>query len=69
MKNASQAQMKLGLRIHATVFVPTIILLIIVNFLIGPPYWFGWVLLGWGVGLIAHWLSVRYHVSQRGDPS
>lgn len=68
MKNASQAQMLLGLRIHATVFVPTVIILIIINFLIGPPYWFAWILLGWGIGLIAHWWSVRYHISRRGDP-
>uniref|UniRef100_UPI003100DE5D 2TM domain-containing protein n=1 Tax=Neorhizobium sp. EC2-8 TaxID=3129230 RepID=UPI003100DE5D len=59
MKNASTAQRQLGLRIHAIVFVPVIIVLVIVNLLIGSPYWVHWVLLGWGIGLIAHWWSVR----------
>uniref|UniRef100_UPI0031012284 2TM domain-containing protein n=1 Tax=Neorhizobium sp. EC2-8 TaxID=3129230 RepID=UPI0031012284 len=48
MKNASTAQRQLGLRIHAIVFVPVIIVLVIVNLLIGSPYWVHWVLLGWG---------------------
>ncbi|WP_291173737.1 2TM domain-containing protein [Hyphomicrobium sp.] len=49
------ADKKLGFRIHAIVFVLSMVLLFIVNMWIGPPYWALWVLLGWGVGLLAHW--------------
>lgn len=69
MKNASPAQMLLGLRIHAAAFVATIIVLLAVNVMVGPPYWVGWVLLGWCIGLISHWWSVRYHTSHRTDPN
>lgn len=60
MKNASQSEKQLGLRIHAIVFVPSIIVLVVVNLFTGAPYWVLWVLLGWGIGLLAHWLSVRH---------
>ncbi|MBP2558102.1 putative membrane protein [Neorhizobium galegae] len=59
MKNASPAERQLGLRIHAIAFVPSIIVLVVINLLTGAPYWVLWVLLGWGTGLLAHWLSVR----------
>ncbi|MCQ1571389.1 2TM domain-containing protein [Neorhizobium galegae] len=59
MKNASQAKRQLGLRIHAIAFVPSIIVLVVINLFTGAPYWVLWVLLGWGIGLLAHWLSVR----------
>ncbi|MDQ0136892.1 putative membrane protein [Neorhizobium galegae] len=60
MKNASPAERQLGLRIHAIAFVPSIIVLVVINLLTGAPYWVLWVLLGWGIGLLAHWLSVRH---------
>ncbi len=59
MKNASQAQKQFGLRIHAIVFVLGIIALVVVNLFTGAPYWVLWVVLGWGIGLFSHWLSVR----------
>ncbi|CAN7498952.1 MULTISPECIES: 2TM domain-containing protein [Neorhizobium] len=59
MKHASPEQRQLGLRIHAVVFIPAIVVLLIVNLLTGSPYWIVWVVLGWGIGLLAHWLSVR----------
>jgi hypothetical protein len=49
------AEKKLGFRIHAIVFVPSMVLLFLINMWIGPPYWVLWVLLGWGIGLLAHW--------------
>lgn len=55
MKNASMAEKKIGFRIHAIVFALSMVLLSIINTWIGPPYWILWVLLGWGVGLLAHW--------------
>lgn len=45
-----------GFRIHAVVFVLCMIGLAITNAFTGPPYWIGWVLLGWGTGIAAHWL-------------
>lgn len=55
-------------RIHATVFVMVNILLIAIwatvwQFNGGTSYpWFIWVLLGWGVGLAAHYAAVRDHL-------
>ncbi|MCQ1856007.1 2TM domain-containing protein [Neorhizobium galegae] len=63
MKNASQAEKQLGLRIHAIAFVPSIIVLVVINLLTGATYWVLWVLLGWVIGLRAHWLSVRYQTA------
>lgn len=65
MKNASQSEKQFGLRIHALVFVPGIIVLVVVNLFTGAPYWILWVLLGWGIGLLAHWLSVRLQKAGR----
>lgn len=58
MKNATPAQKRLGFRIHAMVFVPGIVLLLVINWLTGSPYWSLWVLLSWSIGLFSHWLSV-----------
>jgi hypothetical protein len=58
MKDATPAQKKLGLRIHALVFVPGMVALLIINLLTGAPYWVHWVLLGWSVGLLSHWFFV-----------
>jgi 2TM domain-containing protein len=58
MKQGTPAEKKLGFRIHAIAFVPTIALLLIINLWIGAPYWVLWVLLGWGIGLFCHWFFV-----------
>jgi hypothetical protein len=55
MQNLSLSQKKRGLNIHAFVFVATMILLVAINLWKGEPYWVLWVLLGWGIGLVAHW--------------
>jgi hypothetical protein len=55
MKNGTSAQKELGVRIHATVFLAVIALLVLVNLWVGSPYWVLWVVLGWGVGLFSHW--------------
>jgi len=55
MKDLSPAERQQGFRIHAMVFVPVMIVLIIINLWTGGYYWFPWVLLGWGIGLLAHW--------------
>jgi hypothetical protein len=55
MKHLSESAKRVGFNIHAIVFVPTIVLLVILNLIIGRPYWVQWVLLGWGIGLLMHW--------------
>jgi len=61
MKQASAAERRLGFRIHAIVFIPVMIALLLLNLWIGAPYWVQWVLLAWGIGLLSHGLSVRWH--------
>jgi hypothetical protein len=49
------ARRKVGLYIHATVYVAVNVLLITINLSSGTgQLWFQWPLLGWGVGLLAH---------------
>lgn len=61
MRKVGMSEMKLGLRIHAIVFAPSMVLLLIINLFTGAPYWVLWVALGWGSGLLAHWLAVWRH--------
>lgn len=58
MHQASLPQRKRGFRIHATVFVATVVVLIAINLWIGPPYWVVWTVPGWAIGLLAHWFFV-----------
>jgi hypothetical protein len=58
MKQGTPAEKKLGFRIHAITFVPTIALLLVINLWTGSPYWVLWVLLAWGIGLLSHWFFV-----------
>jgi hypothetical protein len=53
--NSSPAQKRLGIQIHALVFVLTMVVLAAINVWTGAPYWALWVLPGWGTGLLAHW--------------
>ena len=49
------ARRKVGLYIHATVYVAVNVLLITINLSTVPgQLWFQWPLLGWGIGLLAH---------------
>ncbi len=48
-----------GLRIHAIVFAVVIPIEIVVNYFTGPPWWAAWVVVGWGIGLLAHWYFTR----------
>lgn len=58
MYNQTEAQKRLGFRIHALAYVVTMIALFTVNFFIGRPYWALWVLPGWSIGLFCHWYFV-----------
>lgn len=55
MKTLSLSHRRRGFNIHAFVFVATMVLLAAINVWKGPPYWVLWALLGWGIGLAAHW--------------
>jgi hypothetical protein len=49
------ARRKVGLFIHATVYVAVNVLLITINLSTASgQLWFRWPLLGWGIGLLAH---------------
>lgn len=62
-------------RTHATVFLSVNLLLFLIwlttwQLLDGTSYpWFLWPLLGWGIGLAAHYAAVRHHLhgSTRAD--
>lgn len=48
-----------GFYIHAIIFVFVNIGIIFINAIMSyGEWWFQWTTLGWGIGLLAHWLSV-----------
>src|SRR5438552_742940 len=48
-----------GVYRHAMIYVVANVLLAILNLLKNPDHlWFPWVILGWGIGLLAHGLNV-----------
>ncbi len=54
-----RVEAKIGFYIHLTVYVGVNILLIIINLSTSPQYiWFKWPLLGWGIGLFFHGMSI-----------
>ena len=49
-----------GFRIHATVFVAVQVSLVVIWALTGGGYpWFLYALVGWGIGLAAHFAAIR----------
>ena len=54
-----RVEAKIGFYIHLAVYVGVNILLIIINLSTSPEYlWFKWPLLGWGIGLSFHGMSL-----------
>ncbi len=54
-----RVETKIGFYIHMTVYVGVNVLLVVINLLTSPQYlWFKWPLLGWGIGLFFHAMSV-----------
>lgn len=47
-----------GFYIHLIVYIAVITLLFFIDFLTPGGWWFYWALLGWGIGILAHALSV-----------
>lgn len=56
--STSAASRRLGFQIHALAFVAGIALMTALNLYFGEPYWFFWPLIGWSVGILAHWFFV-----------
>jgi fatty acid desaturase len=50
--------------IHLFVFALVLAGLAIINFATGGPWWVLWVLLGWGIGILAHAITVFGHTSR-----
>ena len=54
-----RADAKIGFRKHFWAFVIVNAALISINLLTSPGYfWFVWPLLGWGIGIVAHFAAV-----------
>ena len=54
-----RVEAKIGFYIHLAVYVGVNILLIIINLSTSAEYlWFKWPLLGWGIGLFFHGMSI-----------
>lgn len=54
-----RAGAKLGFSIHLAAYVAVNLLLVVINFSTNPQsLWFQWPLMGWGIGLFAHWFAV-----------
>ncbi len=54
------AKAKVDFRIHLINYIAVVTLLAIINLTLTPEnIWFQWPLLGWGIGIIIHALSVK----------
>src|SRR5262249_10575065 len=61
------ARRKVGIYIHATVFVAVNVLLITINLSTATGgLWFQWPLLGWGIGLLAHAVAAFSRAGRQG---
>lgn len=47
-----------GFYIHLAVYAGVLALLVMINWSVGPPWWFVWPALGWGIGLALHGVGV-----------
>jgi fatty acid desaturase len=54
-----------GFYTHLFIFALVMLGLGVINFAVGGPLWVLWVLLGWGIGVLAHALSVFGGTSRR----
>lgn len=56
---AARVEMQLAFYRHVMIYVVVNVLLAAINLLKNPGHlWFQWVILGWGIGLLAHGLNV-----------
>ena len=58
-KAKKRVEAKMGFYIHLAVYVGVNVLLVVINLATSPQYvWFKWPLLGWGIGLFFHGMSI-----------
>jgi hypothetical protein len=58
-KAKKRVEARIGFYIHLAVYVGVNVLLIIINLSVSPQQlWFQWPLLGWGIGLFFHGMSI-----------
>ncbi len=66
-----RVEAKMGFYTHLSVYVAVILLLVAINVLSSPgTLWFQWPMLGWGVGVVLHALTVfifpnRFSVTEK----
>jgi len=65
MKARRQVAAIKGFYIHLFIFALVMMGLGAINFAVGGPWWALWVLLGWGIGVLAHALTVFGRTSKR----
>jgi fatty acid desaturase len=65
MKARRQVAAMKGFYIHLFIFAVVMLGLGAINFAVGGPWWALWVLLGWGIGVLAHALTVFGRTSRR----
>jgi fatty acid desaturase len=54
-----------GFYVHLSIFALVMLGMGAINFAVGRPWWVLWVLLGWGIGVLAHALTVFARTSRR----
>lgn len=58
-KAEKRVEAKLEFYKHLAIYIVVNILLIVINLMTSPDYyWFKWPLLGWGIGIVIHALKV-----------
>ena len=56
----------LGFKIHFAAYIGVNLMLLAVNLLLTPKVmWFYWVIIGWGIGVVAHGLAIEYAGKRR----
>src|SRR5215510_1461888 len=65
MKARRQVAAIKGFYIHLFIFALVMLGLSAINFAVSGPWWSLWVLLGWGIGVLAHALTVFGRTSKR----
>lgn len=53
-----------GFYIHLFIFAAVLAGLAVINAAVGRPWWVLWVLVGWGIGVLAHGLVVLGYTSR-----
>lgn len=55
----TRIESRMGFYTHLSVYVAVILLLVVINLLTSPDaIWFQWPMLGWGIAVVLHALSV-----------